>query len=515
MSDETYYTVLNVKETASPAEIKTAYRDLIKQVHPDTIANLAPFLRKIAEDKAKEINEAYGVLSNSSKRQDYDRQLAAYRRQSASHAPSTPQAPPTSQAPPTPPQQPSRCPICVDGVMAGHSAACVNYRTSQASTSSGPYCNQCGTSLYVSGFCPKCSKFATPSPTPLRPQAVRKVGYNWAPLKRWAREHPFVVVFAVLFSVIFIASFFDDANTSQSSANTSQSSESKPPSTNNAALASAGLYSKYPCDFRDKISPIDGKPCEGKSGKATEPQMARDFSDIDQFVQDQRTSSSNASNFAIASVSGTYIGTVYNQTANFRSTFTVVIHQTKDGALDGCVKFQPPLYIGGVLHGSILRSHVNFVVADTTFQGDASKTGITGSYVVTRQAGNQSGDFRLTKQTWTKASYGCTDGAAGEFEVVDTPPKPKPVVKIPAATFAVVTGQYGATIYKRCAFLPLENYGRCDYGPEEIAELKQGDRVRVLSPLTRAQNGDDIYKVRTQQGWEGWARAGDITFEQQ
>src|ERR1700685_310378 len=106
MSDETYYTVLNVKETASPAEIKTAYRDLIKQVHPDTIANLAPFLRKIAEDKAKEITEAYGVLSNPSKRQDYDRQLAAYRRQSASHAPSTPQAPPTSQAPPTPPQQP-------------------------------------------------------------------------------------------------------------------------------------------------------------------------------------------------------------------------------------------------------------------------------------------------------------------------------------------------------------------------------------------------------------------------
>jgi curved DNA-binding protein CbpA len=41
MSDETYYTVLNVKETASPAEIKTAYRDLIRQVHPDTIANLA------------------------------------------------------------------------------------------------------------------------------------------------------------------------------------------------------------------------------------------------------------------------------------------------------------------------------------------------------------------------------------------------------------------------------------------------------------------------------------------
>ena len=81
MSEETYYTLLNVKETAPVSEIKTAYRDLIKQVHPDTVANLAPYLRKIAEDKAKEITEAYTVLSNSSKRRDYDRQLVAYRHQ--------------------------------------------------------------------------------------------------------------------------------------------------------------------------------------------------------------------------------------------------------------------------------------------------------------------------------------------------------------------------------------------------------------------------------------------------
>jgi curved DNA-binding protein CbpA len=76
MSDETYYTVLNVKETASASEIKAAYRDLIKQVHPDTITNLAPYMRKIAEDKAKEITEAYNELSNASRRREYDRQLA-------------------------------------------------------------------------------------------------------------------------------------------------------------------------------------------------------------------------------------------------------------------------------------------------------------------------------------------------------------------------------------------------------------------------------------------------------
>ena len=112
MSDETYYTVLNLKETASISEIKTAYRDLIRQVHPDTITNLAPYLRKIAEDKAKEINEAYSVLSNSSKRRDYDNQLAAYRRQSASQAPPTPQPTPANTSDPqhhNDPSQASRC----------------------------------------------------------------------------------------------------------------------------------------------------------------------------------------------------------------------------------------------------------------------------------------------------------------------------------------------------------------------------------------------------------------------
>jgi len=64
MSDDTYYTVLNVPETASLSEIKTAYRDLIRQVHPDTISDLAPYLRRIAEEKAKEITEAYSAFKS-------------------------------------------------------------------------------------------------------------------------------------------------------------------------------------------------------------------------------------------------------------------------------------------------------------------------------------------------------------------------------------------------------------------------------------------------------------------
>lgn len=466
MSDETYYTLLNVKETASASEVKSAYRDLIKQVHPDTITNLAPYLRRIAEDKAKEITEAYTVLSSPGKRRDYDTQLAEYRRRM------TPQASPPPSAPP-PTQQ-------------------------SASTSSGSYCNKCGTSLYASGFCPKCNKFATPSVTRPQPKTVRWLGYNWAPVMRWSREHPLIVIFTVLFSSVFIASLFSDANTSQP--------ESKPqPVTKNAAAVSTGLYSKYPCDFRDTTSPIDGEPCSERKDQAIPAPPPG-------FTVDGKTTGTQS---PAVSVSGAYAGTVHNQTANVSSTFTVVFHQTRAGLLDGCVEVKPPLQGSGVLRGSVHGSQVTFDVADITFHGDTSKSGIAGSYIVTRQAGNQLGDFHLSKQTGGSASFGCADGAVVGFEVVDAAPKPKAVVKSAAATSAVVTGRYGATIYKRCAFLPRENYGRCNFGPEEVAQLKQGDRVRILSPLTRAQSGDDIYKVRTRQGWEGWARAEDISFEPQ
>jgi hypothetical protein len=401
MSDETYYIVLNVKETASASEIKTAYHDLIKQVHPDTITNPAPYLRKIAEDKAKEITEAYGVLSNSSKRQDYDRQLAAYRRQSA------PQARPTPQAPPTPPpQQPSQCPICGRSG-GGHSAACVNYRTSQASTSSGPAVNR------------------------PRPRTLRWLGYNWAPLIDWSCKHPLIVVLTVLFSSLFIASLFSGENTAQP--------ESKPQSvTNNASAASTGPYSKFPCDVRYTISPIDGKPCSERRDQSIPPPPQG-------FTVDEKTTGTQSPTPTI-SVSGTYAGTVHNRTVNLSSTFTVVVHQTEAGILNGCMDLKPPLYGSGVLRGSILGSHVNFAVADVTFQGDASKSGIAGSYVVTRQEGNQLGNFRLMKQAGAQRLYHCDNGVLTAVAKVappssqqfsDVPPGYK--VLPPAANLTVQT----------------------------------------------------------------------------
>ena len=61
-----YYETLGVSKTASADEIKKAYRTLAKKYHPDI--NKEPG----AEEKFKEINEAYSVLSDETKRKNYD-----------------------------------------------------------------------------------------------------------------------------------------------------------------------------------------------------------------------------------------------------------------------------------------------------------------------------------------------------------------------------------------------------------------------------------------------------------
>jgi len=63
-----YYEVLQVQRTASDVEIKSAYRKLAMQYHPDRNPD-----NKEAEEKFKECNEAYAVLSDSDKRAAYDR----------------------------------------------------------------------------------------------------------------------------------------------------------------------------------------------------------------------------------------------------------------------------------------------------------------------------------------------------------------------------------------------------------------------------------------------------------
>jgi len=63
-----YYQTLGVPDNASQEEIKRAFRTLAFKYHPDT----NPGNEKQSEEKFKEINEAYGVLGDKDKRQQYD-----------------------------------------------------------------------------------------------------------------------------------------------------------------------------------------------------------------------------------------------------------------------------------------------------------------------------------------------------------------------------------------------------------------------------------------------------------
>ncbi|OYW67685.1 MAG: molecular chaperone DnaJ [Bosea sp. 12-68-7] len=68
MSKRDYYEILGVSKTASEAELKSAFRKLAMQCHPDRHPG-----DTAAEAKFKELNEAYQVLSDSQKRGAYDR----------------------------------------------------------------------------------------------------------------------------------------------------------------------------------------------------------------------------------------------------------------------------------------------------------------------------------------------------------------------------------------------------------------------------------------------------------
>jgi len=67
MEYKDYYRILGVEKVASEKDVKQAYRRLARKYHPDVNPN-----NKAAQEKFKEINEAYGVLSDLDKRRKYD-----------------------------------------------------------------------------------------------------------------------------------------------------------------------------------------------------------------------------------------------------------------------------------------------------------------------------------------------------------------------------------------------------------------------------------------------------------
>ena len=67
MAKRDFYDVLSISKNASPEQIKSAYRKLAVKYHPDKNPG-----DKKAEDSFKEASEAYGILSDKEKKQNYD-----------------------------------------------------------------------------------------------------------------------------------------------------------------------------------------------------------------------------------------------------------------------------------------------------------------------------------------------------------------------------------------------------------------------------------------------------------
>jgi curved DNA-binding protein CbpA len=128
----TYYEVLDVPESATAEEVHASYRKLVKEFHPDRLVGIPDHLtevKKLAEEKFREIQEAWATLGDPVKRSLYDEQLGALRGQSNSRS-SPPQPSRSSYAPP-PPSKPSP-------YSSTRPAGVPSSRTTQASASQTP-----------------------------------------------------------------------------------------------------------------------------------------------------------------------------------------------------------------------------------------------------------------------------------------------------------------------------------------------------------------------------------------
>lgn len=74
--EKNYYDILGVKKDASKDDIRRAFKKLSVKYHPDKHINDSEEDKKKAEEKFKEINEAYETLSDDNKRQQYDNPIS-------------------------------------------------------------------------------------------------------------------------------------------------------------------------------------------------------------------------------------------------------------------------------------------------------------------------------------------------------------------------------------------------------------------------------------------------------
>lgn len=91
-----YYEILKISQNATEREMKNSYKQLVKKYHPDLYVGD----REFAEEKMKEINEAYDILSNPETKAEYDEYLHSLTQPAQPYTPpNSPQTNPTSESP--------------------------------------------------------------------------------------------------------------------------------------------------------------------------------------------------------------------------------------------------------------------------------------------------------------------------------------------------------------------------------------------------------------------------------
>src|SRR5262245_22895312 len=74
---DTYYTLLDIPAQATLDQVEAAYRRQRERYSPERVAALGDEFRTVAESRTAELERAYVILSDSARRQEYDRSIGA------------------------------------------------------------------------------------------------------------------------------------------------------------------------------------------------------------------------------------------------------------------------------------------------------------------------------------------------------------------------------------------------------------------------------------------------------